>query len=145
MVKLSNRPAIRTFNGLVNELFNDLENTMAPFNATMNGNLPPVNIIETAEGFHAELLAPGRKREKFSMAIEKNQLTISYNDEKTANPSEWKQIRREYNLPNFKRTFNLDENIDSENIQAKYEDGLLKIFLPKRIDLKPVARNIEIQ
>jgi HSP20 family protein len=79
------------------------------------------------------------------MAIEKNQLTISYNDEKTANPSEWKQIRREYNLPNFKRTFNLDENIDSENIQAKYEDGLLKIFLPKRIDLKPVARNIEIQ
>jgi HSP20 family protein len=145
MVKVNNRPAFRTFNGLVNELFNDLENTLAPNAGNAVRNLPAVNIIETNEGYHAELLAPGRKKENFSLGIEKNQLTVAYNEEKAEGQPEWKQIRKEFTLGNFKRTFNLDENIDSDNIQAKYEDGLLKLFLPKKAELKPVARNIEVQ
>jgi HSP20 family protein len=39
----------------------------------------------------------------------------------------------------------LDEKVDAENIQAKYEDGLLKIFLPKKAEMKPTTLNITVQ
>ena len=145
MVKVGNRPAFRTFNGLVHELFNDFENSLVPFSGVTTSNQPSVNIIENTEGYHAEMLAPGRKKENFAIGVEKNQLTISYAEEKVATPAEWKEIRKEFNLGNFKRTFTLDEKIDSDNIQAKYEDGILKIFLPKKAELKPVSRNIAVQ
>jgi HSP20 family protein len=146
MVKVNNRPGLRTFNGLVNELFNDFENSLGTFNPAGVRNAPAVNIIETAEGFHAELQAPGRKKEHFTIGVEKNQLTIGYNEEKNEPQGDWKQIRKEFTLDNFKRVFNLDETVlDTENIQARYEDGLLKIFLPKKAEQKPAIRSIQIQ
>ena len=144
-LKVTNRPAIRTFNGLVNELFNDLEQSFVPFAGNITRHYPAINIIENNDGYHAELLAPGRKKELFAIGIEKNQLTISYEEPKTEATAEYKQIRREFTLGNFKRTFTLDENIDSERIQARYEDGLLKLFLPKKMELKPVTRSIQVQ
>ncbi len=146
MVKVNNRPALRTFNGLVHELFNDFENSFGPLNQTGVRNIPAVNIIENPEGYHAELQAPGRKKEFFTIGVEKNQLTIGYNEEKNEAQGDWKQIRKEFSLDNFKRVFNLDENIiDAENIQARYEDGLLKVFLPKKAEQKAVTRSIQIQ
>ncbi len=145
MVKVNNRPALRSFNGLVHELFNDFENSFGPLTAGGARNLPAVNIIENAEGYHAELLAPGRNKEKFTLAVEKNQLTIGYNEEKNETPADLKQIRKEFTLGNFKRVFSLDETVDAENIQARYEDGLLKVFLPKKAEQKPATRAIQIQ
>lgn len=145
MVKVNNRPALRSFNGLVNELFNDFENSFGPLTNGGVRNHPAVNILENAEGYHAELLAPGRNKEKFTIAVEKNQLTIGYNEEKAETPADLKQIRNEFTLGNFKRVFNLDETVDAENIQARYEDGLLKVFLPKKAEQKPATRAIQIQ
>lgn len=144
MVKVNNYPALKNWNGIVNELFSELEKSVTP-GLTQTRGIPPVNIVENAEGFHLELLAPGRKKEGFGLAVENNQLTISYSQEKTENPEGVKQIRREFLLGNFKRTFNLDDLIDTGHIAAKYEDGLLKVLLPKRAELKPQTRTIEIQ
>jgi HSP20 family protein len=144
-VHVNNRPALKTWNGLVNELFNDLEKSLQPATAGNSRNIPSVNIIETTDGYHAELLAPGRKKENFSMEIKQNELTVSYHEEKAEQPTEWKQIRREFNLGNFKRSFVIDEKINTEQIEAKYEDGLLKIYLPKKAELQPVVKAIEIK
>jgi HSP20 family protein len=146
MVKLNNRPTLKTWNGLVNELFNDLEQNFAPTLQKANQRpFPAVNIIETPEGFHAELLAAGRKKENFGIKVENNQLIISYEQEKTERPAEWKQIRNEFNLGNFSRSFTFDETVDTANIQAKYEDGLLKIFIPKKPEVKQAAVTISVQ
>lgn len=144
MVKVNNHPALRNWNGVVNELFSELEKSLAP-NVPQNKGVPAVNILENSDGFHLELLAAGRKKEGFSLGIENRQLTINYNEEKQETPENWKQIRREFSLGNFKRTFNLDETIDADNIQARYEDGILKVFLPKKAELKPIARTVQIQ
>ncbi len=145
MVKVSNRPAVRTLNGLVHDLFNDLENTLMPYQGNAARQLPAANIIEDQEGYHAEVLAPGRKKENFVIGVEKNQLTISYSGETIETPVQWKQIRKEFSLGNFKRTFHLDETIYTENFEAKFDDGLRIFFLPKKAELKPVVRNIEVQ
>ncbi len=146
MVKLNNRPALKTWNGLVNELFNDLEQNLAPVvHQANNRAFPAVNIIETPDGFHAELLAAGRKKENFSIKVENNQLIVSYQEEKTERPADWKQIRNEFNLGNFSRSFTFDETIETTNIQAKYEDGLLKVFIPKKPEVKPATVTINVQ
>ena len=146
LVKVNNRPALKTWNGLVNELFNDLEkNLPVRSHVTSTRQWPAVNIIETAEGYHAEILAPGRKKELFKIEVENGQLILSYDSPEAERPADWKQIRNEFSIGNFKRVFNLDETVNTEAIQAKYEEGLLKVFLPKKPELKPATRQIEIQ
>jgi HSP20 family protein len=144
MVKVNNIPALRNWNGVVNELFSELEKSLVPAVPQSKG-VPAVNIAENNEGFHLELLAAGRKKDGFSLGVENNQLTLTYNEEKQETPADVKQIRREFSVGNFKRTFNLDDTIDADKIQAKYEDGILKVFLPKKAELKPLTRIVEIQ
>lgn len=144
LVKVNNRPAFKSWNGIVQELFNDLEKSLqTPAVSTYAS--PAVNIIENPEGFHLELLAPGCKKEGFDLNIEKNQITISYKGEKQEAPADQKLIRREFAVNDFKRTFMLNESIDADNIQAKYEDGILKLLFPKKEELKPAPRTIEVQ
>ncbi len=93
--------------------------------------LPPVNIHETADGYHLELSVPGRNKEDFKVKLDKNLLTISFDKKETEEDKSFKTIRREYSHKSFTRSFTLDEQINAEAIQAKYEQGILKLFLPK--------------
>jgi HSP20 family protein len=145
MIQVNQRPIAKTWNGIVNELFNDLEQSLAPIPAVASRNFPAINVLENQEGFHAEIMAPGRNKAYFKLAVENNQLTVSYEAPQQEKQDGIKQIRREFTLGNFKRSFLLDEKVDSGNIQARYEDGLLKIFLPKKEELKPAQLTIEIQ
>ncbi|MBO9658830.1 MAG: Hsp20/alpha crystallin family protein, partial [Chitinophagaceae bacterium] len=56
-----------------------------------------------------------------------------------------KQIRREYSFRSFKRSFTLDEKIDAAGIEAKYNNGVLTLNLPKREVVKASAQQINIQ
>jgi HSP20 family protein len=105
----------------------------------------PANIVETADGYHLELNAAGRKKEDFKIAVENALLTISYEQKEEAKPADLKVIRKEFTINSFKRTFSVDDKIDAANIQAKYENGLLKLFLPKKEVEKVQPQAITIQ
>ena len=108
-------------------------------------NLPPVNIHENKDGFHLELVAPGLKKDDFKVNLDKGLLTISY-EKKTENEnSDYKTHRREFSIASFKRSFNVDDVVNTENIQAKYEDGVLKLYLPKKEEVKALPKEINIQ
>ncbi len=145
-VKVNNRPAARTFDGLLNDLFGNLENVVG---RDFNANVPPVNINETTDGYHLELAAPGRRKENFKLKVEGNLLVVSYeevkNEETTAEtPNNLKQVRKEFSINAFKRSFTLDEKTNAEGILAKYEDGLLKLYIPKKEEIKPAVKEITI-
>lgn len=106
---------------------------------------PPVNIVETADGYHLELNAAGRNREDFKVTQENGLLSISFEEKKENKEADQKVIRREFRLASFKRSFTLDEKVDAENIQAKYENGLLKLYLPKKAEVKIQPKEITIQ
>jgi HSP20 family protein len=106
---------------------------------------PPVNIHETAEAYHLELSAPGRSKEDFSLSVDNGQLTIGFDKKEGTKTEDYKTILKEFSFRSFKRSFNLDERIDSNGIQAKYENGVLKLYLPKRAELKESAKQISIQ
>ena len=140
MVKMYN-PVQKSINNLFDEFFNE----MPAINKTVNNLFAPaVNIIESKDAYHLELMAPGRNKEDFSIAIEKDVLTISYEKKEETKQEDYKLVRREFNYQSFKRSFTLDEKIQAEAIQAKYENGLLKIYLPKKTEVVQPAKTIAI-
>ena len=98
-----------------------------------NTTIPAVNIRETADNYEVEVAAPGMTKKDFRVQLEGNILTIS--SEKTSGNEENEEFRytkREFSYQSFSRTFNLQkEVVDTEKIQAKYEDGVLRLLIPK--------------
>lgn len=99
---------------------------------------PAVNIIETNDDFRLEMVAPGMKKESFNLELQDDVLTIIYDheDNREGERRDWKYRTREYNYHSFTRSFSLPETVESQNIQAKYEDGILNVTIPKREDAK---------
>ncbi len=79
------------------------------------------------------------------MQVEKGLLTISYEKkEETTQSDDYKTVRREFEYKSFKRSFSVDEHVDVDGIQAKYENGVLKLLLPKKEEAKPSSKQINI-
>ncbi len=141
MVKLHS-PVQKNINTFFDEFFNELP----AFGKTVNNIFSPaVNILETSEAYHLELNAPGRNKEDFSINLDKGLLTISYEKKEEAKNEDVKVVRREFSYQSFKRSFTVDEKINTDGIQAKYENGLLKLYLPKQAEEKQPVKTISIQ
>ena len=138
LVRNNYRPV--RFNNMFNELFNEF-----PFTDKTGVNFPPVNIAETADGYHVELNAPGRNKEDFKISIDNGLLSISYEKKEEVKDENVKSIRTEFSFQRFKRSFSLEDKVDAAGIQAKYENGLLKVYLPKKAELKEAAKQISVQ
>ncbi|HSZ87111.1 MAG TPA: Hsp20/alpha crystallin family protein [Puia sp.] len=141
IVKFNHAPQ-RAFTNLFDELFNELPAFTGK--EWSNWSFPPVNIHETADAYHVELSVPGRSKEDFKVNVENGLLTISFEKKEEVKNEDYKTVRREFSFRSFKRSFNLDEKIDAEKIEAKYENGLLKLHLPKKEETKEAAKQITI-
>jgi HSP20 family protein len=106
---------------------------------------PPVNVHETAEAYHLELAAPGRTKEDFKLTIDGGQLVIGFEKKEENKTEDYKTIRKEFSFKSFKRSFNLDDRIDASAIQAKYDNGVLKLLLPKKEQVKESTKQISVQ
>ncbi len=127
----NHRQVPATFNGLLD---NFLTNDWGKFfhdDSNWANITAPVNIKETEATYEMELVAPGLKKEDFNINVEKDVLTVSFEQSEENNESTDKYIRREYNSRSFKRNFTLSNKINVDDISAKYEDGVLRINLPK--------------
>jgi len=87
-----------------------------------------VNIYKTANSYEMLVFAPGRIKENFHLDVNGNELTVSYTPPEGFPRPEW--VLREYSRGGFKRSFTLNESIDTANISAKYADGVLQVSLP---------------
>ena len=101
--------------------------------------VPAVNVVETKDFFMVSLAVPGFKKNDFKIDIEGNMLTISSEKEEMKEEKEVKFTRKEYNFSSFSRSFTLPEEVKREKIEAIYEDGILKLNLPKSEEFKKVA------
>ncbi len=108
-------------------------------------NVPAVNITEHPNEYLVALAVPGMKKEDFKISVDGNMLTISSEKEENKEDKNKKFTRKEYSYSSFSRCFSLPEEIKQEKINAKYEDGVLKISLPRKEEAKkPVAKKIAV-
>lgn len=127
-----------------NDLFNDLfENVVA--SDFRKSTLPNVNIRETADRYILEMAAPGLTKEDFKVNIENEILTVSAEKKSESDEKNEKYTRKEFSYTSFSRSFTLPEMVETEKINARYENGIMMIDLPKKEEAKPKGpREIKI-
>ncbi|RZJ36192.1 MAG: Hsp20/alpha crystallin family protein [Flavobacterium sp.] len=144
LVKRSNSSNGSLFPSLMEELFRP--DWMGGTQNMSTLAVPPVNIRETDTSYEVELSAPGKRKEDFNIEIDNDLLTISSEFKSENQQEEGKFTRREFSCSSFKRSFMLPETVKEEDIKASYENGILKITLPKREEALPKPkRSIDIQ
>ncbi len=125
------------------ELFNSFPTTWGK-DTQIGYPTASVNIHETDDAYHLELNAPGREKSDFSINVEKGLLTVSYEKKEETASNLYKTIRKEFTYRSFKRSFSVDEKINTEAIEARYENGVLKLLLPKKDEVKSSPKQIAV-
>lgn len=120
----------RNDTGLWSPLFRDFFDADSFFNSS-TGTLPAANIAESDKDYSIDLAVPGFKKEDFKVAVDKDILTISAEAKSESAEEKKDYSRREYNYSSFSRSFRLPDNVKDDAITAKYDNGILKLSLPK--------------
>jgi HSP20 family protein len=144
LVKVNNGFS-KSIDGMMKDLFNEFPTAVSKTFREDVLHFPPVNIVDKDAAFVIEMAAPGFEKADFNVKLENNILTISTEKKETASETTEKIVRQEFSKKSFKRSFTIDEKIDTDNINAKYENGILKLELPKKEVAKAGSKEINIQ
>ncbi|HVT85680.1 MAG TPA: Hsp20/alpha crystallin family protein [Chitinophagaceae bacterium] len=146
LVKFNSKPFEKSFNSLFEDFFADIPVLYRNgVNESSWKGFVPVNIRETDKNYSLEVVAPGFEKSDFKVNLDQNILTVSAEKKNETKTEHEKQIRKEYSYRSFKRSFTLDEHIDTNNIEANYVNGILTLNLPKKETVKASATEITIK
>jgi len=130
---------MNTFPALFSDFFNrDLFDSSGSNFSNTGTTLPAVNIKETKENFEVEMAAPGMTKNDFTVELDGNLLTITSETNNQIEDNEGDRYsRKEFSYQSFQRSFTLPKDVvDADKINAKYEDGVLRLLIPKKEEAK---------
>ncbi len=129
-------------NNLLNHLFgNELVNGSELLKGGQYFDTPKVNIQENDDAFTIEVAAPGYRKEDFNVELDNNLLTISAVKEEKEESNKYSHY--EFTYGSFKRSFTLPKDkVKASKIEAKYEDGILNILMPKKEEAKAQPKRL---
>lgn len=104
--------------------------------------LPPVDVVEDANGITLYADLPGVPRERVGLQIEADTLTIE-GELALAVPEGMDSSHAEVSLPRYRRVFTLSKELDSEKVAAEFNQGVLKLRIPKAAHAQ--ARRIDVK
>ncbi|RYY81895.1 MAG: Hsp20/alpha crystallin family protein [Chitinophagaceae bacterium] len=134
-----------SFNNLLENFFAPVSSVYSERSVANGRTIVPVNVRETEAGYALDVVAPGYQKEDFSISLQEKVLTVSAEVKREDSAKTEKFLRHEYKFASFKRSFTIDENIDATAVSAQYVNGVLTLNLPKRAEVKPSVKQIEIQ
>jgi len=111
---------------MFDEFFNDFFN-VKPM------SVPPHNIMETENDFQIEFSVPGSNKKDFEIEVENDNIKIIKKKEDLDTTNNYS--RQEFNYSFFEKSFFLPESIDQSKISSKYDNGILRISLPKKSEV----------
>jgi HSP20 family protein len=132
--------------GLMPYTFNEFRRFDSLFNEFFEKkpSLIKVDVKETESEYFLEAELPGFNKENINLEYKDNYLTLSANREEVVEDSKESYIRKERSYGKVSRTFYI-ENLDKDNIKAKYKDGVLQVTLPKVQETIDESSKIEIE
>lgn len=120
----------------LSSFFDDFFNPMLrwPFNLASGQMVPQTDIYEKKDAFIVKMDLPGVKKENIDISLSENMLTIKAESrfEETEKDTEGDVIRQERREGQYVRSFSLGSEVNEENIQAEFTDGVLKLRIPKK-------------
>lgn len=106
---------------------------------------PKADIVEDKDKYTVHLDAPGLKKDDVKLAVNNKSLTISGERKDEKKVEDKQSVYREINYGRFERTFTLPEGIESDKIEAKLDNGVLEIVIPKSEKQKPKEIEIKVK
>ena len=126
-------PVRRTADSWLPDIFNDFFDNS--WMERTNYTAPAINVIENEKEYEVELAAPGLTKEDFQIHVDNEgnlQIAMEKKTENKEGKKHGRYLRREFSYEKFARTLLLPDDVDQEKIEAKMENGVLNVHLPKR-------------
>lgn len=106
---------------------------------------PEANIVENQKEYLIELAAPGLDKKDFKIEMKNGMLTVSAEKEEETKSEEKNYLSREFSYSSLYRSFVLPDNLVADKIDAKYENGVLKLKLPKsEVSIAEPVKHIKV-
>ena len=140
------QPRYSVNRNLVNEMMNSFLTSDYHENYLQNCRKPAINIFESENDFRIEMMLPGFAKEDLKINFHNEMLTIKVDNKNTEGQKneEYKLVRREFDVYNFEKQFKVPESVKTESIDAKFENGILNIVLPKK-EVEPEKASVDIK
>jgi len=139
-------PFDRIFDDMFGNMFPTLANDFGDDFFT-KGSYPKVNVVNYDECIEIDAAIPGMTKDDVDVEITDGVLTIqgAGNQNRIVDDSQY--LKREIKRSSFRRSFTLGDNLDSAQVSAKFDNGILTLRIPKLVpdDAKPVTRKITIE
>jgi HSP20 family protein len=140
MLPTITRKSFRPF--YLSNLFDD---DFFPVLQNRTSSMPAVNIKEDEKKYNLELAVPGMEKKDLKIEINEDVLTISSESKHETEENKDGYKRKEFSYSSFCRNFYIPENVNRDNIEANYKDGILTLGLPKQKEEKSkITRQISI-
>lgn len=128
---LTNGSLLQPFSNVVENFFGRDVDDFFTLPLSVRAVVPAVNIVQSDKNYSVEVAAPGMKKDDFKIEVEDGILTITAEKETETEDNDTNYTRREYSYNAFSRSFVLPESVMAKDVKAHYEDGILKIDVPK--------------
>jgi len=128
----------------VENFFAETDDFLKNWNWDVSQDVPAVNVKDKKDFFMIDVAAPGMKREDFKVEVDRGVLIISATTEEKKEEKTENFKRQEFSYRNFKRSFWLPENVMADKIEAQYENGILKLKLPKMMEIPEKVKTIKV-
>ena len=128
----------------VENFFAETDDFLKNWNWDMKVDIPAINVKEEKDAFLIDVAAPGMKREDFKVEVDRGVLIISATTEEKKEEKTDTFRRQEFSYRDFRRSFWLPENIMADQIAAQYENGILKLKIPKMENVPEKAKTIKV-
>lgn len=129
------------FSKVLDDIFSGVNQA---FGQDHRNQTPAANVLEYNDRMEIELAAPGLSKSDFVLQVEKEVLHISANRPKDNSKENVKVQRKEFNYSTFKRSFRLSDKFDIQRITAQYEQGVLRVTIPHKVETPKDSIRIEV-
>ena len=135
---------VTSFQNRLNSLLQDYRGSESQSDVTAASFAPAVDVYEDEHQVVLSLEVPGIKQEDLDVQVDKNSLTVrgERKFEKNQKEANFHRIERRYGT--FYRSFSLPATVDTENVHATYDAGVLKLELAKKVEAKPKQIKVNI-
>lgn len=119
----------------LDSVFADFDQLMRNHNFSYDDTFPPINLYmnKSGESCNFELALTGYKKDWLSVYIDGKNLVIKAEVPSDSDEGEKKYVKRRIKASSFKKTYRIPEGYDVDKTEVSYEDGLLSIYIPKKI------------
>lgn len=137
-IKLYGRDPLKMFENV----FND---TVSPFVTSMVAPSFKVDVSEDENNIYIDADMPGMKKEDVKISVDEDVMTIcaERSHEEEEKKKDYHRIERTYG--SMSRSFTVGDNVDTDNIEAAYENGVLHITVPKKEPMEKKSKEITVK